>query len=71
MWVEGILNAQGPHPHSDHLCFLTNGVTSPGGHSGVFLVSMILRALIMERCATLLILHVDSMVDNYTLQEVV
>jgi hypothetical protein len=42
---------------------LTNGVTSPGCHSGVPLVPMVLRALLMERCATPLahlILHFAS-----------
>src|ERR1700738_4220749 len=31
---------------------LTNGATSPGCHSGVPLVPMVFRALLMERCAT-------------------
>ena len=48
----GILNARGPHPHYDHLVPLTNGATSPGCYSGVPLASMMLGALLMERCAT-------------------
>jgi hypothetical protein len=31
---------------------LTNGVTSPGCHSGVPLASMVSGALLMERCTT-------------------
>jgi hypothetical protein len=41
------------HPHHDHLVPLTNGATSPGCHSRILLVSMVLRALLMETCATL------------------
>ena len=42
-----------PQPHWDHLGPLTNGATSPGRHSKVPLVSMVLRALLKERCAIL------------------
>jgi hypothetical protein len=34
------------------LVLLTNGATSPRCHSGVPLASMVLGALLMERCAT-------------------
>src|SRR6202048_3504192 len=36
---------------------LTNGATSPGCHSGVPLVPMVFRALLMERCATSILLR--------------
>jgi len=41
------------HPKKGCLVPLTNGVTSLGCHSGVPLVPMVLRALLMERCATI------------------
>ena len=59
--VGGILNAWGPHPCLDHLVLLTNGATSPGCHSGVLLVPMVLRALLMERCK---ILPLDTVVGD-------
>ena len=45
---------RGHHPHYYHLGPLTNGTTSPGSHSGVPFVPMVLRALLKERCATLM-----------------
>jgi hypothetical protein len=50
--VGGVLNARGPHPHKDHLVPLTNGAKSLRCHYGVPLASMVLGALLMERCAT-------------------
>jgi hypothetical protein len=43
---------------------LTNGATSPGCHSGVPLASMVLGALLMERCVTC-ILVVGDVFEHY------
>ena len=55
MWVGGVLNARGPHPHYDHLGPLNYGATSPRCHYGILLVHMVLRAFLIERCAIIVV----------------
>ena len=55
MSIGGILNVQSSCLHKDHLDPLTNGATSPGHHSRIFFMPMVLWPFFIKRCITILV----------------